>query len=157
MFDLIKKILASESKSETDLVPDEPKTHIASCVLLLEASHIDNECHDDEMDHIIETLKTKFNLSHDYVEELVALAHEERKNAIDLWQFTNEINQHYSLEEKITVMEDVWRIIHVDGQLDKYEDYFAHKVANLLRLNHKQMIDAKLKARVQLQDGDVKE
>jgi hypothetical protein len=45
---------------------------------------------------------------------------------------------------------DFRRIIHIDGRLEEREDYFAHKVANLLRLTHKQLIDAKLSARQQL-------
>ena len=54
------------------------------------------------------------------------------------------------LGEKMEVMEAVWRIIHIDGQLEKHEDHFAHKLSNLLRLTHKELIDAKIKARQQL-------
>jgi uncharacterized tellurite resistance protein B-like protein len=150
MFDLLKRITGAGLSNDGSGESSEQKLHIASCVLLLEAAHIDDQCHDDEMDHLIETLKSKYDLSHEYVEELIELAHAERKNAVDLWEFTNHMNQNYSIEEKIAVMEDVWRVIHIDGQLEKHEDYFAQKVANLLRLTHKQKIDAKLKAREQL-------
>lgn len=34
--------------------------------------------------------------------------------------------------------------------LEAHEDHFAHKLANLLRLNHNELIDAKLRARKQL-------
>ena len=44
-------------------------------------------------------------------------------------------------------MESVWSIIFADGKLDANEDYFAHKLANLLRLSHGEMIDAKLAAK----------
>ena len=153
MFDLIKKLISSKSDKKEDSQEErELKRNIAACVLLIEAAYIDNECSEDEMDHVIATLKSKFGLSHEYADELIDLAHEERKNAVDLWQFTNHMNQNYSQEEKIEVMEDVWRIIHIDGQLEQHEDYFAHKLANLLRLTHKQLIDAKLKAREQLAD-----
>ena len=60
------------------------------------------------------------------------------------------ISEHFSMEEKLAVMEDVWRIILLDGQLEKHEDHYAHKLANLLRLSHKQMIGSKLKAREQI-------
>ena len=39
----------------------------------------------------------------------------------------------------------VWEIIYTDGILDKHEDYLVHKLANLLRLSHEQLIEAKLK------------
>ena len=147
MFSIIKKILTKKPTSSTSADETELRTHIAAGVLLLEAAHVDNECTEEEMKHVVQTLKTTFNLSAEYVDELVEEAHLERKNAVDLWQFTNHMNQNYTQEEKLKVMEDVWRVIHADGQLEKHEDQFAHKLANLLRLTHKQLIDAKLNAR----------
>jgi len=43
-------------------------------------------------------------------------------------------------------MELVWKLVYADGILDKHEDYLAHKLAKLLRLSHRELIDAKLKA-----------
>lgn len=153
MFDLIKKIIVAAPNKNDKAKNAEQKKHIAACVLLLEASHIDNDCHEDELTHVIETIEKKFNLSREYAEELIELSHIERENAVDLWQFTDHINRNYSIEEKTAIMEDTWRIIHVDGHLEKHEDYFAHKTANLLRLTHGQLIEAKLKARAQLKNG----
>jgi uncharacterized tellurite resistance protein B-like protein len=39
----------------------------------------------------------------------------------------------------------VWEIAYTDGKLDKYEDYLVHKLAKLLHLTHKQLIEAKLR------------
>jgi uncharacterized tellurite resistance protein B-like protein len=41
----------------------------------------------------------------------------------------------------------IWRIAFADGNLDKHEDYLVHKLAKLLRLTHKQLIEAKLRAK----------
>ena len=68
----------------------------------------------------------------------------ELDGSIDLWQFTNLINENYSLEEKLDVLKMVWEIAYADGKLDCHEDYLVHKFANLLRLNHKQLINVKL-------------
>ncbi len=147
MFSIIKKMLTKKPTSSTSAEEVELRTHIAAGVLLLEAAHVDNECTEEEMEHVVHTLKTTFNLNAEYVNELIEEAHLERKNSVDLWQFTNHMNQNYTQQEKLKVMEDVWRVIHADGQLEKHEDHFAHKLANLLRLTHKQMIDAKINAR----------
>ena len=148
MFSVIRSIIKGTSAPGKESPEDqEQKKHIAAGVLLLEAAHIDNECTEEEMEHIVSTLRAKFDLSDGCVAELLEMAHEDRNEAIELWQFTNHINQHFSKAEKIAVMEDVWRIIFMDGQLEMHEDHYAHKLAKLLRLSHKQMIDAKLKAR----------
>ena len=148
MISLIKKIItAAPGKSDTPAATTAEQTRLAACVLLLEAAHINDECTAEELDHVIATLKNDFALEQDHVEDLIEMAHSERDNAIDLWQFTSHINQHFSQEQKMAIMEAVWRIIFADGKLDMHEDHFAHKLANLLRLSHREMIDAKLLAR----------
>lgn len=152
MFDLLKKIINNRPAAAEQATLTVDKTRLAAGVLLLETAHIDDECTEEEMANVVATLRSEFKLSPEYVDELLELAHAERENALDLWQFTNEMNQHYSMAEKMALMEAVWRIIFADGRLESHEDYFAHKLANLLRLTHKQLIDAKLKARAQLAD-----
>ena len=150
MFNLFLKIIEKKTDDES-VAAAAPglRTKLAAAVILLEAAHADDDCTEGELSHVMETLQSTFTLSHEHTEALVELAHEERKQAFDLWQFTNHINQRYSKEEKIEVMEAVWRIIHSDGRLEAHEDNFAHKLANLLRLTHGEMIEAKIKARGQ--------
>lgn len=150
MFSIIRNILEGKGgKGGENRAGRELKMHIAAGVVLLEAVHIDNDCNDAEMEHVVETLRDRFGVADDCISELLELAHVERKNAIDLWQFTNDINRTFPREDKKKVMEEVWRIFFADGQLDRHEDHFAHKLANLLRLSHQEMIDAKLRAREQ--------
>lgn len=152
MFDLIKKILANKQGAvEVSEAESLDRTQLAASVVLLEAAYADFDCTDEELDHVAQTLQTEFNVSQEYVEELLEVAHQERSQAIDLWQFTNQINQQFSMDEKKSVLEGVWRIIYADGILEKHEDHFVRKLTTLLRLSHKDMIDAKLKAKEQIQ------
>lgn len=150
MIGLIKKIIG-ETPQENDSL-ETGDVHIPLCVLMLEAAHVDGECSTEEMTHVVETLVTRIGASREEIDELIDLAYTRREESIDLFTFTRYINQNYSNEEKLGVMESVWRVIHIDGRLEAYEDHFAHKLANLLRLTHKELIDAKIKAREPL-DG----
>jgi len=144
-------LLGSGQETSGDGVSREERTRIAASVILLEAAHADHECTAEELDHVIETLREDFNLSQKHAEDLLELAHRERSQAVDLFEFTNHINNEFSKEEKKAVLEAVWRIIHIDGKLEKHEDHFVRKLTHLLRLSHQEMIDAKLKAREQMQ------
>ncbi|MGD9158869.1 MAG: TerB family tellurite resistance protein [Desulfobacteraceae bacterium] len=144
MIDLIKKIIGNneadkEKKAETGDI------NLATCALLLELAYIDGEFSEQEKDNITVIFKTRYALSEEEVNELIKSSKSELEKSIDLWQFTNLINQNYSLEEKFKVIETVWEVAYSDGRLEQHEDYLAHKVASLLRLSHKQLIDAKLK------------
>lgn len=152
MLNFIRQTLISRDQEPSDNSTDrEERTRIAAAVILLEAAHADHECTDEELDHVIGTLRSDFNLSKKHAEDLLELAHREHGQAVDLFEFTNHINNEFSKEEKKAVLEAVWRIIHSDGQLEKHEDHFVRKLTHLLRLSHKDMIDAKLKAREQIQ------
>ncbi len=131
--------------------PQEDKTiQIATCAILLEAALADNELSREEIEHIHTALSHLYDMDTADVEKLIEITREEGKNAIDLWQFTNLINKHYNLEQKILLMEHIWKVILSDGTLDKFEDYLARKLKPLLRLDHKQWIDAKIRARQHL-------
>lgn len=131
--------------SNGDKSADVRDIRVATCALFLEMAHIDGEFSDAERENIIAILKKDYQLPDEHVGELLKASEEELKKSVDLWQFTNLINQNYSLEEKIRIIELMWEIVYADGKLDHYEDYLVHKLANLLRLTHKQLIDAKLK------------
>lgn len=117
----------------------------AACALFLEIAHVDGEFSEGERENILKILIDEYHLSEDDALKITRTAEEERKSSIQLWGFTNLINTHYSREEKIRVIELIWKIIYTDGKLDKYEDYLVHKLANLLKLSHRDLIDAKLK------------
>ena len=120
---------------------------LATCALLLEMAHADSEFNEIEEQKIISILKTEFNLSENDANELLELSNLERKQSLDLWQFTNLINNSYSKEEKAKVLETLWRVIYADGKVDKYEEYLMRRLSNLLNMDHKDMIAAKFRAR----------
>jgi uncharacterized tellurite resistance protein B-like protein len=151
MFNFIRQTLTNSLGTPENVQDDNERTKIAAGVIFLEAAHADDECTDDELGHAIETLCADFDLSRKHAEELLELAHQERDRAVDLYEFTSHINNEFSRDERRTVLEKVWRIIYIDGQLEKHEDHFIRKLTHLLRLSHKDMIDAKLKAKEQMQ------
>jgi uncharacterized tellurite resistance protein B-like protein len=149
MIDLVKRFF-SQVPQDSGAEKEGAARHdirIATCALFLEMSYIDGEFSESEREYVVSILKRDFELSDEHAAALLEAAHGELKESIDLWQFTNLINQNYSLEEKLQIIETIWRIAYTDGKLDMHEDYLVHKLAKLLRLNHKQLIDAKLRAK----------
>jgi uncharacterized tellurite resistance protein B-like protein len=119
--------------------------NVATCALLLEMAKIDETFSDEEMDLIMSILKEKYGLSDEHATELLAAAEAELKESVDYWQFTRRINENYTIEEKIDIVENLWRIVFVDGKMNRYEHHLMHKLSKLLRLSHDQLIAAKLK------------
>jgi uncharacterized tellurite resistance protein B-like protein len=143
MFDRLRKLLtggpAQEERQEHERV------QVATCVLLLEMAHADDEFQEMEELLIRDLVQRKFELSAECAAELIEFAQEQRKESLDLHQFARQINADFTIEEKEEVMEAIWRIVYADGVLDQHEDYLVRKIASLLRLSHRQMITAKVK------------
>lgn len=150
MLGLIKRIIGNGNDETQTSDRDVLTAHLALTVLLLEASYADGECSEEEKKHLTDTLKTHFDVPASEIDTLLAERDKGHQEYVDLFRYTHFINEHFSYEQKIDLMESVWRIILLDGHLEAHEDHFAHKLANLLRLGHKELIDAKLNARKQL-------
>lgn len=125
----------------------EIRIQVATCAVMVETANADDEFTKEERDHIIEVLRDRFDLSQDEARELIEIAEEELRGSIDIYGFTKTIKQSYSEKERIRVLEEIWRLVYTDGELGAHEDHLAHKLSFLLGLTHKQMIDAKLKAK----------
>lgn len=121
------------------------RVQVATCALLLEVAHSDGHYQSVEAKIVHDLLANTFGLSAAAVADLIDYSHQHREESTDLFQFAREINAHFSREEKADVMEGIWRVIYADGTLDKFEDALARQLATLLRLDHKDVIERKLK------------
>ncbi len=123
------------------------KVRIASCALLLEAAMADGEIDDKEKSVILKILEEDFGLSEGDARTLINVSGEEKQNSIDLYRFTKMVDKNLSYDEKFDVLVNIWKVIFADGRLDKYEDQLIHRIANLLKVSHKELIDAKMEAK----------
>lgn len=147
---VVRKLKEFFSAVERETAPETQedvtaRIQLATCVLLLEVARADDHFSTEEEERIVEILKKDLHLSDEYVAELMELAHEERRESVDMWKFTNVIDNHYTSEEKERVMETLWKVIYADERLDAMEDHIIHRLAKLLNLTHRQLINAKKK------------
>jgi len=146
MLDIVKRFF-SKTATEPSKNADQPTEHdvrIAACALFVEMARIDEKFTSTEMDTILSIVQERYGLSREHADALVTEADKELDKSVDLWQFARLINENYSIDEKIEIIEILWRMVFVDGKMDRYEHYLMNKLKNLLRLSHDQRIAAKL-------------
>ena len=139
------------SKKEESTEDRELKLKVATSVILLEAATADSNFSPEEQEKIVEILKSRFQMNDESVKELIDESENERKNSAGLWHFTNIINENLNNEEKYNLMELVWEVIYSDGTLDKFENYIAHKLLNMLNIDHSKFIELKMKVKSETQ------
>ena len=120
---------------------------LACAVLLIEVTRADASMDATERQAILTALKRHLALDADEADHRLTLAAPEAKSAYDYHRFTSVINDHFSQEQKIQVVESMWKVAFADGHLDENENHLISKVAGLLYVTHGEYIAAKLYAK----------
>ncbi|MGZ5052355.1 MAG: tellurite resistance TerB family protein [Methylobacter sp.] len=121
----------------------EDKLRLAAIALMLETMYMDDKVEAKEQEIISSLVRQNFSLSAEQADALIALAEQQRKQATDYFQFTSLINKQYSPEQKVRLIESLWKIAFIDGVLDMNEEYWVRKIADLLHVSHTAFIMAK--------------
>lgn len=145
MLDDIRSFFQSSMAPEGDGQDDRSRHDIrlAACALLLELAYADEEFTEDERAHLESAVRRQFGLEGEEADELLRLADRARRQAVDLWQFTNLIAETYSLGQKMVLAEIMWGLVYADGELASREDYLMRKICNLLRLRPGYLAEAR--------------
>ncbi len=150
MFELIRKVFTTESRSASVTDEDALNAHFALAVLMMEAAYADGKCSREEKKHLADTLVSHFGASPAQIDDLLKRSDKAHQEYVDLFRYTRFINENFSRDRKRKILESVWRIILLDNKLEAHEDHFVHKLANLMGFSHNDLIQAKLRARKQL-------
>lgn len=143
-----------EQNISVDQVDDiEHKLKLATAALLIEMMQQDHHVHAEEKQQVKAALMKKFSLTEDESDNLFNLAEAEAHDATDYYQFTSLINQHYTQQQKIKVIEYLWTIAYADLHLDTYEEHMVRRIADLIYVSHKDFMQTKHKVQADLNEA----
>ena len=125
----------------------EHRLHLASAALLIETARADFTQGEAEQQALEDLLCSTLDLGRAEVHALVEQAANRVDESTSLYEFTRVINDHYSAEQKLALVSDMWRVAYADGKLDKYEEHLIRQVAELTYVPHADYIRSKLEAK----------
>lgn len=155
MLSVLKKFLFEEeqqdnlNRQETVKV-DDKKLQVAACALFIELAKADGKFTDEERNFIIQHMKQCFNIDDEYAKELMELAEQRVKDSVSIYEFTGEINEHFTQEQKEKLIENLWRLVFADEKMHAYEDHLMKKVSLTLNIEHRKLIEKKLLVKSEL-------
>ncbi len=121
----------------------ERRLRLATAALMMEVARADFTEHPDEHAHVLSLLQQEFRLSAQEAVRLADLGRDEAHAAVSLFEFTATLDKSLAVDDKVRILEMLWGIAYADGALDKYEEHLLRKLADLLHLSHRQLIQAK--------------
>ncbi len=123
----------------------EHRLRLTSAALLIELSKADFEQSPEELDTIRKLLRREHDISGAELDELMSLAEQQFQEDNAYHPYTALINEYYTPEQKVRLLETLWRVALADGEISKYEDHLIRKIAELIYVPHREFIRTKLK------------
>lgn len=140
------KTLWEELTAERGEQDTERRFELAAAALMLEVMRADFQQTYDERQVALQLLRDTFALSDAELQQLEANATEEVDASTCLHGFVQTINDTADFDDKVQLVESLWRVAYADGDLDKYEEHLIRRIADLIYLPHDAFIRAKLSA-----------
>lgn len=125
----------------------EHQLQLATAVLLVEVLRAEPALDVAERQAVVGALRDKFALTADEIEALIELAQDTAQTAYDYQRFTSQLNERFTQDQKIRVVEAMWQVAYADAHLDAHENHVISKVAGLLHVTHGEYIAAKGRAK----------
>ena len=123
--------------------PDSNAESINIACLLIHAAKIDENYTSEEKEIIKKTVK-KLYPDLDDLDEVITQAERKENDSNHIQEFTRDVKS-LSTENKIIIVETLWRIILSDGKSDIYENNLMRRLAGLLYLDDKVIGETKVK------------
>lgn len=114
----------------------------AAAALLIACAKSDFEEDPDEEEAIVSILRQRFEVDDEVLDRLVEFA-DAHTGTMGLETFTGLVNKHYSEDHKLILMADLWKVAYADGRIDKYEDMFIYRVAELVNIERDKVLELK--------------
>ena len=111
--------------------------------LLIHAAKIDENYTSEEKELIKKTVK-KLYPDLENLDAVISKAEQKENDSNHIQEFTKDVKS-LSMENKIMIIETLWRIILSDGKSDIYENNLMRRLAGLLYLDDKIVGETKVK------------
>ena len=109
--------------------------------LLIHAAKIDENYSSIEQ-NIIKKALLKIGANNENIEKIMNDAKKAEENSNQILDFTREVKSTNN-ENKIIILETLWRIIYSNNEVDIYESNLMRRLAGLLYIDNKIMADIK--------------
>jgi len=116
---------------------------VACTALLCEAASMDGVFDENEKKLILVLIQKQFNVDEIEANKIFIEGKELAENSAQLYGFTRVIKESWQLEKRISLLEMLWELAYVDGELDAAEDMLIRRIAGLIHVEDRDRMEAK--------------
>tara|TARA_Y100001936_G_scaffold57006_1_gene55924 strand:+ start:77 stop:550 length:474 start_codon:yes stop_codon:yes gene_type:complete len=136
MIEKLKKLLAS--RKNVDDTADDEDLKLASAALLLEAACMDGHADSVEISTVVNLLGDQFNLNVSEASELVDAGRNALSDSVELYGFTRIIKNSFNHEDRVRMIEMLWKVVYADGTLHDFEANLVRRICGLIYVSDRE-------------------
>ena len=122
---------------------DDTGYRLAATALLIHVISLDGEPSEVEKRKLHSLLESRFELDPGTADQLITAATLVEGEAVDLYHFTSVIMRSVDEEGRLRIIEMMWELVYVDGEVSEFEDNVVWRAADLLGVSSRDRIDLK--------------
>lgn len=138
MFKFFKKEKEVNENKQLDF-----EMELTAAVLAYEIARSDGEISNDELSLLMQEIeKISIKVGRD-AKEILNMVEIYSKDSVSFHDFIEDINKSYSKEDKISLLNFMWKTAYADGKLDVDEERLVRRVADLINIKDIEVLKLK--------------
>ena len=123
---------------------DDPR--VAAAALLFHLMDADGVRDETEQAKLRILLRDAYGLDDDELDTLLMAGEQAEAEAVDLHGFTSILMRHWTHDQRIEFVGQLWTLVFADGAMHELEDHTLWRVADLLGIDGRDRVEARRRA-----------
>lgn len=136
------KFFKREKKADEDQQQNF-EIELTAAVLAYEIARSDGEISNDELSLLMQEIEKISQKVGKDATEILNIVEMYSKDSVSFHDFIEDINKSYSKDEKISLLDFMWKTAYADGKLDVDEERLVRRVADLIKIKDIEVLKLK--------------
>ncbi|MDA7701819.1 TerB family tellurite resistance protein [Gammaproteobacteria bacterium] len=123
------------------------EVELIGSVLAYEIARSDGEISDDEATLLLGEIKKISEKVGKDEKEILKLIETYSSDSVSFYEFIEDINKHFTKEDKILLISFLWDVAYADSNLDVDEERLIRRIADLIRIKDMDVLKLKDRAK----------
>ena len=116
---------------------------LTAAILAYEIARSDGEISNDELSLLMQEIEKISQKVGKDATEILNIVEMYSKDSVSFHDFIEDINKSYSKDEKISLLDFMWKTAYADGKLDVDEERLVRRVADLIKIKDIEVLKLK--------------
>tara|TARA_B100000242_G_C43034408_1_gene482161 strand:+ start:1298 stop:1735 length:438 start_codon:yes stop_codon:yes gene_type:complete len=140
MFSFFKK---SQQKDVPENVNSSFEIELTAAVLAYEIARIDGEISNEELNILMKEIQIIANKVKKDEKEILKIIEIYSNDSVSFYEFVEDINKNYTKDDKLSLLNFMWKIAYADGTLEVNEEKIIRRLADLIKIKDLEVLKLK--------------